>query len=1167
MEGRDADLGALAAELARAHERRHLALVAGEPGIGKTRLVSEFAGDAQANGAIVLYGRSNDGPDPPFGPFVEALGHYLRHGPDDAIDAEVRAELARIIPEAGRRLSPPEVAADADTGSEQFVLFGAVATLLARAARDGPLILVLEDLHWADQGTLLLLRHLMTGAEEVSMLVIGTYRPTDVATDDPLAAAIAELARERQVSRHRLSALAPEDALLLLTELAGHGFQGSDAELAVALHRETGGNPLFLTELVRALLAAGSIRVEEGRWSIDDELRSTALPGSVTEVIQQRVAALGDEVRHALAAAAVIGQEFDPELVERALDRGCEEMGERWDAAERAGLVLETEPGLLGFNHPLVQRALYDGLGSRSRGQLHRRVAEAIEVLDRSEDAAELARHWCRAAPAEPGRARLWAARAGRHALDRYDGNAARHWYEKALKLHERSGEEDERTRCELLVGLGAAQRQVGDQRFRETLLDGARLADRLDCSELLVQAALLNNHGFASVSGAVDAEKVAVLEAALRAVGDADSRERARLLATLAVELTFSGQWERRVAISDEAVAIARRLGDPMTLSRVLTMRFVPTWMPQTLEERQVSSAEALRLADELGDPWTQLHAARWRFVGLVQAGALGEAGPVLERELKLARALGDPTSRWLSTYDRGTLALIAGRLDEAEELADEAFATGSGPRDGRPMFTSLLTAIRYEQGRLPELQSTLAGVVAENPGLPVLGALLALGYAEGELREEARNLLASQVETGFAEIPADPSWLATHGIYAHVAAELRDRAAADALYERLAPWTGQIVYVGVSAWGSVDRAVGRLAAVLGRYEEAELRLEAAIERCGRIGAPIWLARGQLDLAGVLLARDAPGDRERAVEALEAAITGAARLGAATVERRARSLREHQRAMDVASSSGLGGQRLRIAASSGGLAARNGAPPITAGENGFANGGAEHANGHPGVAGAPGEPAGKLRREGDYWVMRLRDREVRLRDSKGIAYLANLIAQPGVELHAVDLQAGGWGAEPSAAARDAAAQASRGELGGGMSVRAAGSEDAGTVLDAAAKRDYRDRIEELEAEIEEAERFNDPERASLRREELEFIGRELAAAVGLGGRDRKSASQAERARVNVTRAIRNTLERIGEHDEVLGDHLRSAVRTGSFCCYEPGADQEIEWEVSKAGA
>ena len=1108
MQGRDAELKALAAELVTARTHDRLVLVGGEPGIGKSRLVSEFSARQHAEGATVLFGRSTDGPDQSFRPLAEAVDHYVRHASSTALDDDARSELARIVPGDGRPLNlrPGRTPA---SGAEQFVLFGAIASVFQAAAGSCPLVLVLEDLHWADEGTVLMLQHLMARPDDIPLLVVGTYRPSEVATDSRLAGMINELSREGQLARVELGALAPEDALLLLTEFAGHGLKGSDAELAGALHAESGGNPLFLTELVRALLDSGAIRVADGRWRIDEDLRAAELPRTLTEVIQRRVAGLGDVAASALSAAAVVGQEFDPELVERCIDGTGEQVSDVWDRAERAGLVTAIDPGRLGFNHPLVARALYDGLGSRERARLHRQVAEAIEALGRSADPEELARHWCRAAPPEPAKASLWASRAGRRALDRFDGNTARRWYGEALELYSRSGEDDERTRCELLIGLGASLRRVGEPGFREVLLDAARLAERLGDSELLVRAALLNNHGFASVSGAVDEEKVAVLQAALRAVGDADTEDRSRLLATLAVELTFSGEWERRLAVSDEAVAVARRLGSPAPLAQALTMRFVPTWMPQTLEERLANTSEALRLADELGDPWAQFHAARWRFVGLVQSGALAAAGPVLSREVELARRLGDPTTGWLSAYDRATLVLIAGKLEEAEQLATGAVATatGSGPRDPRPIFATLLTAIRYEQGRLPELQPMIAAAVAENPGLPVLRAMLALGYAEGELRDEARNLLAIDLESGFADVPADPTWLAALGIYAHVAADLGDRAAAEALYALLVPWTDQILYAGVGVWGSVDRAVGRLGIVLGRFEEAETRLCRAIERAARIGAPIWLAHGQLDLAGLLLARDAPGDRERAVEALDATITGAARVGAATVERRARCLREHQRVMEVTASAGPSGQRLRLGVASPTALATNG-------DFGSANG--RPANGRPVNGtnghrqhGADGRRAvGELLREGDYWTVRLGARSARLRDSKGIGYLAVLIGQPGVEVHAVDLQAGAWG--PGAIG---AADAS-GAAGPGLDVRVAGSEDAGAVLDPEAKREYRVRIEELEAEIDEAERFNDPERASRSRDELEFIARELAAAVGIGGRDRKAASQAERARV-----------------------------------------------------
>lgn len=255
----------------------------------------------------------------------------------------------------------------------------------------------------------------------------------------------------------------------------------------------------------------------------------------------------------------------------------------------------------------------------------------------------------------------------------------------------------------------------------------------------------------FASTSGQVDEERVAILEAALRAVGEADSRERALLLATVAVELTFSGEWERRVRMSDEALAIARRLGDRAALAHVLTLRFITIWMPETLEERLANATEAVRMADEVGDAWTQFHAVRWRFVRLVQAGELARATDVAKRQQELTRRLGDPTTRWMSTYDRGTLAVIAGRLDDAERLAHEGLemAKGSGPIDPLPMFTSQLTNVRYEQGRLSELQPLIAQVVAENPQIASFRPVLALSYVEADLRDEARNLLATDLET----------------------------------------------------------------------------------------------------------------------------------------------------------------------------------------------------------------------------------------------------------------------------------------------------------------------------------------------------------------------------------------------------------------------------------
>jgi hypothetical protein len=1138
MAGRGRALEALDRALPEGGDAQSLVLVAGEPGIGKTRLVSEFAGHAHRAGSIVLYGRSTDGPDPPYRPFAEALEHYLRHAPQELVaqeEADLR-ELARIVPAARDRLPGMDLAPRAAVEADRFVLFAAATSIFRRAAEAAPLVLILEDLHWADEGSLLLLRHLMSGPAEIPVLTVGTYRPTDRGPESPLSRALADLTRDRHVSRLELEALSREDGLLLLTEIAGRGLKGFDAEVAGELHRESGGNPLFLSELVRAMVTAGGIREEEGRWTIKGNLRSVRLPATLTDLIKERVVALGSEVSEALAAASIIGEEFDPELVEVALGKTSGQMAPAWDAAERTGLVVEPDAGGLAFNHPLVERALYEGLGPRHRGALHRSMAEAMESRGREADAPEIARHWAEAAPEDPERACAWAARAGQYALDHFDASAAVEWYGRALKLRQACGS-DEAGRCELLVGLGAAQRQHGGPEFRDTLLEAARLAERLGSDELLIAAVLLNNRGFASTFGGVDAERVAMLEAALRAAGEADTRERALLLATLGVELTYSGDLERRVEMSSEAVAIARRLGDRSALATSLTLRSIAIWTPETLEERLAATAEAVRLADERGDPWSQFHATHWRFASLLQAGAVMEAADVAERERKLSGRLGDPTSRWISTFDNATLAIVAGRLDEAEELAQRAAGIVTGSGYGLPMFTSQLTSIRYEQGRLSELQPLIAQVVAENPRIPAFRAILALSYVEGDLHDRARDLLAEDLRTGFADVEADPTWLAAHALYAHVAADLGGRRAAAALYERLEPWSDQIVYVGAGAWGDVDHALGRLATVTGELDVAEQHLASALDRSARIGAPIWTARAQLDTARMLVDRGGAGDQQRAGELLSDAIRGAGRLGAATVERRARSLSDHQRAMEIAGSRGPSGRRLHMRAvqtpPAPEPAAVAGTPP-----------------------GAHESSGGTLERQGDYWVMRLDGSEVRLRESKGITYLAQLLANAGLEIHAVDLQSGENGRESSAVATDPE-----------LAVRAAGSEDAGVVLDAEAKRRYRARVEELRDQIEEAERFNDLERASRAREELEFVGRELAAAVGIGGRDRKAASQAERARVNVTRALRGTVKRIADHDAALGGHLEASVQTGVFCVYAPPPGQAVEWKITRGPA
>jgi tetratricopeptide (TPR) repeat protein len=1144
---------------------RQVVLLGGEPGIGKTRLARELAVSAFARGATVLQGRCDEDLRMPYQPFVEALGHLVEHADAEVLERHVAqhgGELARLLPALRRRMpgAPAPRAADGDT--ERYVLFSAVAGLLEAEQAQRPVLLFLDDVQWADMPTLQLLRHLAAGDPRLRLTLLATFRTTELDDEHPLAKVLADLRREPEVTRVDLGGLGARAVAELARGASGQELDRATLDAAHTLQRRTSGNAFFVTEILRHQ-GDGEAGAGNGGPTAAD-LLAAPVPGSVRDVLERRLQRLGEQ-REPLVAAAVLGQEFDLALVTRMLGTAGREdaVGAAVDAAAEAGLVIAPHrPGeRYAFAHGLIVTTLYDGLGPARRGRLHRRAAEALEATlsddaggadpggtgASSARASELARHWLNAEPGDVPRALRWTMLAGRHAVTQLDPDDGVRWFRQGLELHGQLAGGDDATRCELLVGLGDAQRQAGDPDFRTTLLEAAAVARRLGDGPRLVRAVLANSRGFVSASGVVDDERLHALEDALVAVGEGDCADRAVLLATLAAELSFSPvDRPRRIALSDEALALARRLDDPAALSRVLSLRFVTLWLPETLEERLANSDENVAAARRSGDPVAEFHAVHWRAAAEVEAGRIADAWRDVEHEAVLAERLRQPTMRWLATYDRGNLEVIAGRLAEAEHHAHEALeiATASAQPDALSFFTSQLTNVRYEQGRLAELQPLIAQVVSDNPGIPAFRAVLALACCEGDLDDEARRLLAHETATGFSELPPDVTWLPGLAIYSEAAAHLQDHVAAAVLHELLLPCAGQVVFSGISAWGTVDHHLGAVAAVLGRHEEAEAHLQRAAELNAALRAPVWGARTELAMARLLLQRDGAGDRDRGRALLERAAAAAQRLGSATLARRAAGLLGFEQAMSSLPIRVASPPPDEPAAAPGPAAA----PAAGAG------------NGHHR---ADAGPRATLRLEGEIWTVRAGDTVVRLKDRKGLQYLATLLERPDVEVHALDLvQAGRPPARPSArpgaGARGAASAAAVGE---GIAVSDGG--DAGELLDDAAKAAYRERLAGLDEDLEEAERFHDVERASRLREEREFLGAELARAVGLGGRDRRAGSAAERARVNVTRAIRGAVRAVAEHDARLGHHLERSVRTGLFCAYQPGPAGPDAWQVT----
>ena len=352
-----------------------IVLITGEAGIGKTVLASQLARTAFEAGACVLLGRCDEDLGLPYGPFVEALGHYVAHAPEELLRSHVHeygGELAKIVPALARRLDELPTAQSTDPETERYLLYRAVTGLLEEESSVRPVVLVLDDLQWADKPSLQLLRQVVSRAQPMRLLVVGTHRSSDLSVADPLTETLAALRREAGVSYLELSGLDDAGVFAFMEAAAGHDLDRDGAGLARAVSRETDGNPFFVGELLLHLSEIGVIYQDStGRWTAARDLETIALPESVRQVIGSRVARLGEAAVKVLPLAAVIGREFDLDLLTMVVERPDDEVLGVLDVAAVAGLVREVPdvPGRYSFTHALIQHTLYQDLGVTRRAR------------------------------------------------------------------------------------------------------------------------------------------------------------------------------------------------------------------------------------------------------------------------------------------------------------------------------------------------------------------------------------------------------------------------------------------------------------------------------------------------------------------------------------------------------------------------------------------------------------------------------------------------------------------------------------------------------------------------------------------------------------------------------------------------------------------------------
>ncbi len=879
---------------------RRVAFISGEPGIGKTSLCRVVAQEAHDRGVTVLYGRSDEDLGVSYQPLAEALNQLVIHA-DEALLARHVAEnggaLASLVPALSKRMPGLTEVRTADPDTERFRLFGAVVGLLSLVSSEESLLLVLDDLHWADRATLQLTRHLACSDQLSKVMILGTYRDSDLAAGSPLADMLASLRREVAVERIDLAGLDDTEVVEMMEKVAGHEMNEAGVDLAHAVRRETEGNPFFTTEMLRHLGEAGLVFQDAtGRWVANEDLYERGLPQSVREVVGQRVDRLGEEARRVLSLAAVIGRDFDVGLLARVAAIDEDGLLDLIDEATEAGLVVEVEGVIdrFGFAHALTQHTLYEDLGATRRSRAHRKTAEVLEGLcgDTPEQrAGELARHFVAATrTVDTTKAISYSRMAGAQALAQHAPADALGWFMQALDLSTQAPL-DQAVLCDLLIGLGTAQRQSGLPAHRETLLRAAAVAESLGNSELLVAAALANSRSGASAAGLVDRERVEVLERALEMSGDVESVERALLLVTLANELTYADQPDRRARLIDDALQTARRSDDPFVRLAVISRAYQDEFLPDNLETRLSDLAEAVAIASTVGDPVARFRAHYNRAVACVQAGDRAGFDVHIDGCKEMVDQLG-PYERWTVVLLQSMRSLLSGDLPAAESQADAALAVAaeSAP-EALAAYGAQLSEIRYAQGRLDEIVEFFAQAAIDNPGLPVIRAAIARNLCELERDDEALAMIEDDIDDGFVSYPYNGTWLPAMACLAEACSGAGRVDGAQRLYDLLVPWHSQVVCVGPTTQGPVALYLAMLSTFLGHYDDAERHFAESLELSLGLQAPYWSARTRFEWAKMARLGGRDGDEGHAAEMLTSALAAARTHGFKVLEERVAAL------------------------------------------------------------------------------------------------------------------------------------------------------------------------------------------------------------------------------------------------------------------------------------
>ncbi len=855
-----------------------LIVLTGEGGIGKTRLLESFVNSAQPTGVHAAWGRCwEGGAVTPFWPWrqvlavsatetsCETLIRHLNLSPSGVGDL-----LAALTQQARSTQAGTSESSDA-----RLRLFDSITDLLLDVAADGGLIVILDDLHAADEASLELLDHLADRLSGSRVLLLGAYRDTELRRRSRVHRLMDSVARRGRVIS--LGGLDERDVHALLQERMGKTLSSS---LTKEVHRATQGNPFFVEEAAR--LAQG-----------DRSLCHVTIAQDTQGLIHRRLDRFARPVRRLLALAAVMGPEFDLAVLRASSDLDTEVLLDALGEAITNEVLREVGLARWSFAHGLLRQAVYDQIATASRAALHRQVGDALEQVHREDlngHLAELADHFFEAACGGEGpadRARHYCTLAGDAAMKGLAFEEAAFQYGRALDTLSLAEAVDQRLKTELLLSLGQAKlhlRELPDARaIHRQALKSARAADS---AELFARAAL---GLFGEPESRNDETRTRVLEEAITRLPDEDDPLRARALVALAATTP-----DRRTAVelSNAAVDMARRLGDRDALWATLWQWHHINHEPDLLERRLEVAAELVRLAADTGHRERLQLSRQWRGYDLFVVGDIVAASTELEQARQTAEELRLPFLVWGATYQLAAVALLQGRFAEAERLSHQALRSGERTdfADVEGVFSYQLFALRREQGRFEDMELLARRQLESSPdwATALRHAHLALARAELGRVDEARR----EVEAVMPELLDYWGWgrLSGPAVVAEVCWLLRDTQWAEPTYESLGRWPNRHVVVGVAAasLGGSDRYLGQLATLLRRWDDAEAHFQAAHRFHSCLGGPAWLAHGRVDHARMLIARGRRSDVERAGELVAAARETYRALGMTRHERRA---------------------------------------------------------------------------------------------------------------------------------------------------------------------------------------------------------------------------------------------------------------------------------------